>query len=241
MGILVSSENFEHEITEDGELLFLDYDLAYDETIEALGGEKSDAIKYLEKWNKEPIPIFLTLLGKFSREQALLIARTWLGIIVEISGVKKIDTTDVWKFVEKIDKAITTQDGIMLGYMSNEAGIFASECQQQRWLMHSPQEYYFNKRTSPRLAVANALISYIQVGLSVRCAASFWYDHGGLYHAFSHIAEIATSNISDLSDKQSPNWVPWNVPIPADQVPAFKKYLVGQAVIAIMKDESSRP
>lgn len=241
MGILVSTENFEHEITEEGELLFLDYDLAYDETMAALGGEKSPALKYLEKWDKDPIPRFLTLLGKFSREQAVLIARTWLGVIVEISGVKKIDTTDIWEFVKKIDKAIMVQDGVMLGYLNNEAGVFASECQQRRWLMSPPHGSSFDRRTSPKLAVAHALISYIHVGLGTRCVYSFWYDHGGLYHAFRILTELTNNSISDLSDNKSQDWVPWNVPIPADQIPAFRKYLVGQAVTALLKDKSSKP
>ena len=241
MGILVSSEHFEHEITEDGELLFLDYNISYDETIEALGGKKSAALEYLEQWNKEPIPKFLALLGKFSREQAVFIAKVWLETIVKISGVKKIDTTDIGKFIEKADRAITTQDGILIGYLNNEAGIFAAESQQQKWMMSppygSPRGSYFDRRISPKLAVANALIAYLQVGTCIRCVDSFWYDHGGIYHAFRHMSDLAANAASDFIEATElvQDWVPWSLPIPASHISSFKKYLVGQAVIALVK------
>ena len=46
-------ENFLVEVTHDGELLFLDHDIAYDETIAALGGKESAAVRLLDRWNEE--------------------------------------------------------------------------------------------------------------------------------------------------------------------------------------------
>lgn len=50
-------EKFQVEVTRDGDLIFLDHDIAYDETIVALGGEESMALLLSNKWDDDKLSV----------------------------------------------------------------------------------------------------------------------------------------------------------------------------------------
>lgn len=71
----------EFEIFGDGHIDTISYDLTYDETMAALGGEKSDVLETYEYFSGEPAMTFLHMGLKFS--QVLAIANAWASDFFE--------------------------------------------------------------------------------------------------------------------------------------------------------------
>jgi hypothetical protein len=165
MSIVVESGEYELEITEEGEVLFKNYDIKYDQGEVEFGYPKSKALLYLDSWNRNAPSIFLDLIYDFlSREEAVLIGRAWLGMITdEIEIEDKFGTQSVSEVLWDIDGAVAGKAEDRIEEISNMIGHVSAAYQQQTW-MDTPRHIpYKVSKAQKGLDVSFAIADYLMI------------------------------------------------------------------------------
>jgi len=210
VSIIVDNGPFECEITEDGELIFLNYNITHDLAAMEFGYSETPALFELHRWNFNPVSMLLRLVSKtLSIAEAALIGRQWLDMVCDRVGVRDIHTESSKNVIKHIDDAVAAEDKENLDEIATFIGFSAAAYQQQEWRSGtyknslSPKELLTN--ASLGLTLASALSEYVMVARYTMAPQSFWEPHkmlgygGGRAHAIRHLEDIPSPSIPNLA------------------------------------------
>lgn len=211
MSIIVDIGPFECEITEDGELIFLNYNITHDLAAMEFGYPETPALVELWRWDRHSFSMLMDLLIEtISREEAALIGRAWLDMVCKFTGVEHIYTHSVKGVIEEMDAAVAAEDTNKLEEIERFVGSSASAYQQQVWRSH-PYRYgdgasvkTFIADATLGLSVASALSSYLAVLSNTMQSAAFWMrysmlSYNGKDRAINQLKAIPSHAIHDIA------------------------------------------
>ena len=240
MSIVSYTNDFDVEFTPNGELVILDLDMAWEDMLEAMGGERSKARVLHEDYKENPLEIFNVVgLKDVSRLEMLTIGRAFYEEIVRLSGVTEIEGCDMTAVGKAIYEATTQESSFKL----SEVRSSVEQCGRTTLITHQRQRetpgtwYGFLSFSSPQFAVVRAatylgrLADHLLEG-----ARSYWEERGRTV-AREKMIDVYSA-IADLTDSmherpEMTQWRPGDLPIPQAFVTDAKKHMVGAAVRAV--------
>lgn len=204
MSIIIDNGPFKHEITEDGELIFLDYDIEYDQAALEFGYSETPALVELRAWDRDPCCTLIEFVGEtLSRTEVALIGGKWLDMVRERLGVEKILDMPVAGIIEKIYVAIAernleNRDGIEA--IAEGMGRVGATYQQQLWMQPS----LGSTGVQNSLDMALALNNYLSLIRHTMQSLPFWERHGvlqpdGRWRAIRYLRNIPSDAIHNMA------------------------------------------
>jgi len=237
MGLLVRSGQFEHEITEDGDLLFLDYDIEYDIAMAEFGEPATDAMEVLSSWSINSTSMFIGFIEQLiNAEVAVVVARAWAKKIAKYTGLKTLYGMSVKSLFGSIQKAITSKSTKTLTFLNNRIGQAASEYQWKSWGFKSKTSSNSEDLIDANLnlALSMVLIDYIRIVEMAISPVSFWSRYGGFLNGLRNIPSNSTEAIVRRQQFKDEVML-FDYSELVSRTRQIERDLVGEAVKAILK------
>lgn len=106
MSLFFESEGIDLEITDNGALIFLDYDIDFDVLAYDMGDESTPAVDLFNDWQERPIPtLFRLMLLDFPGSFYMSICKKWIldatSIFYKVGCINKDLKKRIIKYIEK--------------------------------------------------------------------------------------------------------------------------------------------
>jgi len=200
VSIIVDNGPFECEITEDGELIFLNYNITHDLAAMEFEYPETPALAELRIWNWDPCHMLMSFVGEtLSRTEVALIGRKWLDMVRERLGVEKILDMSVAEIINDIEVAVAERN------LENKDGIkaiaemvwrVAAAYQQQLWMQPSLRA----TDVQSNLDMASALGGYLSlIGLTIQPQSSWERPPHGRGPAVRYLGTIPSDALHQMA------------------------------------------
>lgn len=208
VSLIVNNGPFENEITEDGEMLFLNYDIDYDLACLEFKYPETLAIAELRNWDWHSFSVLIGFVeNTLAREEAALIGRKWLDMTRERLGVEDFFGRSIDEIVKDIDAAVAEENRDRVDQIAGEIGATASAYQQQVWRQPWRQPARQDSKISARnlgFDVAFVFEEYLMVVRNTMITLSAWMQHstllyGGQLRAANHLRTLPSQPMHNMA------------------------------------------